>query len=96
MHLHQLLFTLAILASLVYSYINGPTEPDNTIDVPTTSQDQLQPEPVPMPGFDPEDVENQPESLHLQLRGVTKQLDYKCGPKYGTCPSGTCCSSAGM
>ncbi|CEJ58107.1 hypothetical protein PMG11_06777 [Penicillium brasilianum] len=96
MHLYQLLFTLAILASLVYSCINGPTEPNNTIDVPTTSQDQLQPEPVPMPGFDPEDVEDQAESLHLQLRGVTQQLDYKCGPKYGTCPSGTCCSSAGF
>lgn len=44
---------------------------------------------------EPAENQDQPESLRLQLRGVTKQLDYKCGPKYGTCPSGTCCSSAG-
>lgn len=44
---------------------------------------------------EPATGQDQGEGLHLQLRGVTQQLDYKCGPKYGTCPSGTCCSSAG-
>ncbi|KAJ5184236.1 Glycoside hydrolase/deacetylase beta/alpha-barrel [Penicillium capsulatum] len=32
----------------------------------------------------------------LHLRDVTSSLDYRCGSKWGTCPSGTCCSSAGF
>lgn len=44
---------------------------------------------------EPASSQGQSESLRLQLRGVTKQLDYQCGPSYGSCPSGTCCSSAG-
>lgn len=26
---------------------------------------------------------------------VTKSLEYRCGEKFGRCPSGTCCSSVG-
>jgi hypothetical protein len=44
---------------------------------------------------EPVTSQDQSESLRLKLRGVTKQLDYQCGPSYGSCPSGTCCSSAG-
>lgn len=95
MRLHQLLAILITLAGLAYSCVHDSTELNNAIEEPATSLDQLQPEPVPMPGFDPVDVEDQSEGLHLQLRGVTQQPNYQCGPKYGTCPSGTCCSSAG-
>lgn len=35
------------------------------------------------------------QDVNLQLRDVTSSLDYRCGSKWGTCPSGTCCSSAG-
>ncbi|KAF7717591.1 Chitin deacetylase [Penicillium ucsense] len=34
--------------------------------------------------------------LRLQYREPPPNLQYKCGPKYGHCPSGTCCSSAGF
>lgn len=76
MHLHHFLAVLTISVGLAYSCLHGQIDLNNTIEEPTTGQDQA-------------------EGLHLQLRGVTQQLDYKCGPKYGTCPSGTCCSSAG-
>lgn len=76
MRLHQFLIILALLVGIAFSCVHDSTEPDGTIEEPTTSQDQ-------------------PEVLRLQLRDITKQLDYKCGPKYGSCPSGTCCSSSG-
>lgn len=39
-------------------------------------------------------LEAQIESIQLR-RDVTQNLDYKCGPKWGKCPMGTCCSSSG-
>lgn len=33
--------------------------------------------------------------LRRASNDVTKSLDYKCGEKWGRCPSGTCCSSVG-
>ncbi|KAI2789459.1 Chitin deacetylase [Penicillium oxalicum] len=35
------------------------------------------------------------ESPHLHYRLASSKLEYQCGPDYGSCPSGTCCSSAG-
>lgn len=37
----------------------------------------------------------QPDSTQMEPRDVPPNLDYKCGPKWGKCPGGTCCSSAG-
>ncbi|KAJ5227453.1 uncharacterized protein N7469_007459 [Penicillium citrinum] len=34
--------------------------------------------------------------FQLQSRDAPQNLDYKCGPRWGKCPSGTCCSSAGF
>lgn len=39
-------------------------------------------------------LEAQIESIQVR-RDVTQNLDYKCGPKWGKCPMGTCCSSSG-
>lgn len=39
--------------------------------------------------------DTQPESTQMETRDVPPNLDYKCGPKWGKCPGGTCCSSAG-
>lgn len=36
------------------------------------------------------------ESSHLDTRDAPNNLDYRCGPKIGKCPVGTCCSGAGM
>lgn len=36
-----------------------------------------------------------PNSRRKNRRDITTDLDYRCGEKYGRCPSGTCCSSAG-
>lgn len=33
---------------------------------------------------------------HLDSRDVPNNADYRCGPKIGKCPVGTCCSGAGM
>jgi hypothetical protein len=33
---------------------------------------------------------------HLDTRDAPNNLDYRCGPKIGKCPVGTCCSGAGM
>lgn len=39
----------------------------------------------------------QPETeSHLDTRDAPNNLDYRCGPKIGKCPVGTCCSGAGM
>lgn len=35
------------------------------------------------------------ENTQLRYRDVPPNLDYKCGPKWGKCAGGTCCSSAG-
>ncbi|KAJ5256918.1 Glycoside hydrolase/deacetylase beta/alpha-barrel [Penicillium angulare] len=35
-----------------------------------------------------------PNSRRKHHRDITTDLDYRCGEKYGRCPSGTCCSSA--
>jgi chitin deacetylase len=32
---------------------------------------------------------------HLNTRDAPNNLDYRCGPKIGKCPVGTCCSGAG-
>lgn len=32
----------------------------------------------------------------LDTRDVPNNVDYRCGPKIGKCPVGTCCSGAGM
>lgn len=31
----------------------------------------------------------------LDARDAPNNLDYRCGPKIGQCPVGTCCSGAG-
>ena len=41
--------------------------------------------------------QSQPEpDSHLNSRDAPNNLDYRCGPKIGKCPVGTCCSAAGM
>jgi hypothetical protein len=42
-----------------------------------------------------EQSQPEPES-HLDTRDAPNNLDYRCGPKIGKCPVGTCCSGAGM
>lgn len=37
----------------------------------------------------------QTSRIQLQFRDDPKNLDYKCGPRWGKCPTGTCCSSSG-
>lgn len=32
----------------------------------------------------------------LDTRDAPNNVDYRCGPKIGKCPVGTCCSGAGM
>ena len=41
--------------------------------------------------------QSQPETeSHLNTRDAPNNLDYRCGPKIGKCPVGTCCSGSGM
>ncbi|KOS43071.1 hypothetical protein ACN38_g6037 [Penicillium nordicum] len=41
--------------------------------------------------------QSQPEpDSHLNSRDAPNNLDYRCGPKIGKCPVGTCCSAAGF
>lgn len=65
-----------------------PTQPTTTSEEQSSrvsAEEQLQPTlPVALP-----------ESIQMQPRDVPQNLDYKCGPKWGKCPGGTCCSSAG-
>jgi len=39
-------------------------------------------------------LEAQVEDIQAR-RDVTKNLNYKCGPKWGKCPEDTCCSGSG-
>ncbi|KAJ5159562.1 Chitin deacetylase [Penicillium canariense] len=107
MHLHRLLIILALQVGLSYSCLDLRTVHQTVVvlEEPATIQGQPQPESiqtsVPNPFYEQSvsaNGEDQSEGVHLRLRaisGVTKQLDYKCGPKWGKCPSGTCCSGAG-
>ncbi|KAJ5102227.1 hypothetical protein NUU61_004449 [Penicillium alfredii] len=36
------------------------------------------------------------EAAEIESRATPPNLDYRCGVKYGKCPSGTCCSSSGF
>ncbi|KAJ5195890.1 hypothetical protein N7449_006369 [Penicillium cf. viridicatum] len=41
--------------------------------------------------------QSQPETeSHLNTRDAPNNLDYRCGPKIGKCPVGTCCSGSGF
>jgi hypothetical protein len=43
-------------------------------------------------------VEQSQEGIksRLETRDAPNNVDYRCGPKIGKCPVGTCCSGAGM
>ncbi|KAJ5098019.1 Glycoside hydrolase/deacetylase beta/alpha-barrel [Penicillium argentinense] len=44
----------------------------------------------------PASPQEESKDVQLQFRDVSQNLDYRCGPRWGKCPGGTCCSSAGF
>ena len=72
--------------------------PDTTTDAPSTIESAAINETLQsLPIGSQSDLGPLEDRSQLELRrmDVTQSLDYRCGDKWGKCPSGTCCSSAG-
>lgn len=100
MHAYHLLVLIAFLVGIAQCCIdirNAATviAPSTVVDQPEATVQPAQPETTTQEQSEPTVTEAQSEQTQLQLRDIPQNLDYHCGPKWGKCPSGTCCSSAG-
>lgn len=106
MRLYELLVLVAFLIGLAQCCVFNVVIPPATtaINQPeaTAIPPQLATRSDEQPGLSSSDEPShtmrrmaQPESTQMERRDVPQTLDYRCGPKWGKCPGGTCCSSAG-
>ncbi|KAJ5638511.1 Glycoside hydrolase/deacetylase beta/alpha-barrel [Penicillium herquei] len=98
--------------SLGYSDAETATIVNPTVQLPqkTIEQPQAAPSAAPEPAqaedvsepalpedlYQPAAPAEAPKFITQHRRDIVTNLDYRCGEKYGRCPSGTCCSSAGF
>ncbi|KAJ6095989.1 hypothetical protein N7486_006735 [Penicillium sp. IBT 16267x] len=108
MHFTQILVLFAILTGIALSSLGGrhpPNTPDSTVEAapiikhrphflpwrvkhnPTETEDLVEP-------ATPANAPKSPSQRREEK--LASPLDYRCGEKYGKCPSGTCCSGAGF
>jgi chitin deacetylase len=105
MRLYHFLALIALLIGIAHCFFEvvSPAPTGTALDQPEASAWPAQPESAPQEQTEPESAigESLAEVIGAQIeniqprRDVTQNLDYKCGPKWGKCPMGTCCSGSG-